>query len=420
MIWRAWLARHSSAGMLAVGAALSQAILLLSTPFITRLYAPAEYGVFGLFGMGVALLVPLSGLCLSSALAVAEDERERVALAQTGICGAVLILCVLSVLLAVAAIATNLFRETNAAAGLTWWCLAAIATVLTVAGQFVYQENLLRQDFGRATLRTLWNSISSTGSRATFGLIWPTGQMLAFGQIIGLVVAAGSLRCFNPLRVGWHVDWSLFKKYREFPLHQSWQQFVNVLSRMMPIPVLAEAFGAATAGQYSVAMLTLGVAGKVIGKAVGDAALPETVRAHRVGRGLRTLLKRRTQQLALLGTAPFILVLVAGPSLFVLIFGNDWREAGEFSRVMAPWMFVAFLNGPSLNIINVLRLQAWAARLNLGTLLLRVLGLFSGAYLLQSPMWSVFLFSTVGLLHNASLIAGAFRAAQQNSSRGVA
>jgi O-antigen/teichoic acid export membrane protein len=419
MSWRAWLAQYSSAGTLAVGAALSQMILLLSTPFLTRLYGPEEYGSFGLFGMSVAVLVPLCGMCLSSALVLAEDDRERVALAQTAICGTIFFSGSLSVLLGVVAISTSLRTGIGTASWLVWWSLAVIATVLTVAGQFAYQGDVLRQDFRSAASRMLSNAIFSTSSRAVFGLIWPSGLMLAFGQLIGLAVAAGSLRRINPTQVGWQVDWSLIKKYREFPLHQSWQQIVNVLSRMMPIPLFAVAFGVAMAGHYSVAMLALGVAGQVIGKAVGDATLPEFARAHRLGSGLRILLRRSTLQLALLGLLPFSFFFLAGPQLFVLFFGDEWREAGEFARWMAPWLFVSFLNAPSLNVINILRLQAWASRLNLVTFVARVAALFSGVYLLQSAVWGVVMFAIAGLLHNALLIAVAFRAARRDSSRSV-
>jgi O-antigen/teichoic acid export membrane protein len=419
MNWREWLARYSSAGTLAVGSALAQVILFLSTPFITRLYGPDEYGIFGLFSMTVAVLTPFCGMCLSSALALAVDERERVSLAQTGIALSVLSSGALTIVLGLLALLTDGFFEMATESWLIWWGLAATATVLSIVGQFAYQWDLLQQNFERAAIRTLAATIVSTSARIALGFVWPTGRMLAVGQALGLAVAAGTLRRFNPLRVGWCVDWSLMKRYSDFPLHQSWQQIVNVLSRMMPIPLFTTAFGAASAGQYAIAMLTLGVAGQVIGKAVGDAALPEFARSHRLGEALLPVLRRSTRQLVALGVLPFLLVVVVGPQLFGLVFGSEWREAGEFARWMAPWLFVAFLNAPSLTLIKMLRLQAWASRLNFMTLIVRGAGLFFGVYMLQSAVWGVMLFSMAGLLHNVLLIREAFRRARHHASLGA-
>jgi O-antigen/teichoic acid export membrane protein len=408
MSWRERLSGGSAAWTLALGSAFAQAILFLATPVITRLYGPEEYGLFGVFGVVVTLLTPVCGLCLSSALALAEDEAERAALAQTGIATAVLVSAALS--LPVALVATE---------WLTWWSLAVLATVLTVIGQFVYQWDLLQRDFTYAALRTVSGAIVSASSRIGLGFLWPIGNMLAVGQALGLGAAAvGGVRGFDPRKIGWRIDVSLLQKYRDFPVHQSWQQVVNVLSRMLPIPLLAAEFGAAVAGQYTLAMMALGVAGRVIGKSVGDAALPELVAARRAGGSLVPVLTRSTRQLVGWGVAPLMLVMLAGPQIFALVFGAAWREAGEFARWMAPWSFVALLNPPALGVVNVLRLQAWASRLNLMTLMLRGAGLLLGVYALQSALWGVVLFSLGGLVHNLLLILGAFLRARRAVPQG--
>ncbi len=409
MSWRDRLIGRSSAWTLALGSAFAQVILFLATPVITRLYGPEEYGLFGVFGVIVTLLTPVCGLCLSSALALAEDEAERAALAQTGIATAMIVSAALS--LPVALVATE---------WLSWWSLAVLATVLTVIGQFVYQWDLLQRDFKHAALRTVSGAIVSAASRIGLGFLWPIGNMLAVGQAMGLAVAAavGGVRRFDPRQVGWRIDISLLQKYREFPVHQSWQQVVNVLSRMMPIPLLAAEFGAAVAGQYTLAMMALGVAGRVIGKSVGDAALPELVAARRAGDSLVPVLTRSTRQLVGWGVAPLALVMLAGPQIFALVFGAAWREAGEFARWMAPWSFMALLNPPALGVVNVLRLQAWASRLNLMTLMLRGAGLLLGIYVLQSAFWGVVLFSLGGLVHNLLLIVGAFLRASRAERQG--
>jgi O-antigen/teichoic acid export membrane protein len=418
--WQDWLDQRSSAGTLAIGSVLSQGMLFFATPFLTRLYGPTEYGFFSLFGMTVALLTPLCGMCLSSALAHAADEHERISLAQTGILLAILSSIVLSVVIGSVVILTDVLAQIRSDSLPIWWVLAVSAAVLTIIGQFIYQWNLLDQRFAAAASLTFVSGLVSTTSRIALGFLWPNGVMLAVGQAFGLAAAASTVSRFNPLRTGFILDLSLLKRYREFPLHQTWQQVVNVCSRMMPIPLFTTAFGAASAGHYAVAMLTLGIAGQVIGKAIGDAALSDFVYAHRCGGGLLPVLRRSTRQLVIIGGLPFLLVFLSGPELFAFVFGSEWRDAGEFARWMAPWSFVAFLNSPSLTVINMLREQAWASRLNVMTFALRGAGLFIGVYVLQSAVWGVALFALAGLLHNVSLIVGAFYRAHQHPIRSAA
>ena len=52
---------------------LSQAILILTTPVITRLFPPEEFGLFGVFATIVSFLTVV--ICLKYELAIVVTER---------------------------------------------------------------------------------------------------------------------------------------------------------------------------------------------------------------------------------------------------------------------------------------------------------------------------------------------------------
>ncbi len=42
----------------------------------------------------------------------------------------------------------------------------------------------------------------------------------------------------------------------------------------------------------------------------------------------------------------FLGIILAGPSIFSLIFGKEWHEAGIYARILAPWIFLDFIRAP--------------------------------------------------------------------------
>jgi O-antigen/teichoic acid export membrane protein len=50
--------------------------------------------------------------------------------------------------------------------------------------------------------------------------------------------------------------------------------------------------------------------------------------------------------LVLLGAAPALLILAFAPSLCAWIFGEPWRPAGDFARILAPLYFLNFVASP--------------------------------------------------------------------------
>ncbi|MEJ7808154.1 MAG: lipopolysaccharide biosynthesis protein, partial [Telluria sp.] len=50
--------------------------------------------------------------------------------------------------------------------------------------------------------------------------------------------------------------------------------------------------------------------------------------------------------LVVLGSGPAVLIIAFAPDLCAWIFGEPWREAGEFARILAPLYFMNFVASP--------------------------------------------------------------------------
>ena len=76
--------------------------------------------------------------------------------------------------------------------------------------------------------------------------------------------------------------------------------------------------------------------------------------------------------LAVLGIVPFFLLFLYSPGLFALVFGEEWREAGEYARLLVPMFFLRFLVSPLSYVLYVAEKQSydllWQIALLVGTL----------------------------------------------------
>ncbi|MDX1531782.1 MAG: hypothetical protein R3362_09675, partial [Rhodothermales bacterium] len=83
------------------------------------------------------------------------------------------------------------------------------------------------------------------------------------------------------------------------------------------------------------------------------------VRAAETGRGerLATLTAVTFRRLAALSLFPCLVVLVAGPALFAFVFGAEWRAAGVYAQVLAPWVLLTALSVPLTGLFDVLERQ---------------------------------------------------------------
>jgi O-antigen/teichoic acid export membrane protein len=61
--------------------------------------------------------------------------------------------------------------------------------------------------------------------------------------------------------------------------------------------------------------------------------------------------------LALLALAPTLVLVLAGPWLFSLVFGAQWRLAGELGQIMAPAFGALLIAGPLHMVLTVMGYQ---------------------------------------------------------------
>jgi lipopolysaccharide exporter len=183
------------------------------------------------------------------------------------------------------------------------------------------------------------------------------------------------------------------KRYRKFPLVDSWSSFINNLSWQLPSLMLLYFFSATVVGYYSLSNRIIVLPMTLIGSAIGQVFYQRTAELRSDPEKLSKSVELVLHRLAAIGLFPAVVLGIAGPELFSIVFGSDWYEAGRYAQILSPWMFVLFISSPISNLFATLERQELALIVNVIILITRfgalVTGGLSGNIYLTLIIWSI-------------------------------
>jgi O-antigen/teichoic acid export membrane protein len=134
-------------------------------------------------------------------------------------------------------------------------------------------------------------------------------------------------------------------------------QLIDALSNQLPAYVIAWLFLESTLGQYGMAARVLSAPVALVGVAVGQWYLQYSARELSAPAERLDLLTSTWRKLAWVGLIPFAVFTVAGDGIFAGVFGEPWRQAGEFAMILAPILYMKFVSTPTSGIYYQLGLQ---------------------------------------------------------------
>lgn len=380
--------------ILAGGALAGQVITILAAPLLTRLYTPEEFGILAVYDSLLTIITVIASLRYQLAIPIAVSDEE----AANVVALSLLVVIGMGIL---TTIFVGFFRypivKTLNTPGLASYVWLLPVGLLLVGTYQVFQYWAIRTTAFSAIAHTkLAQALSMVGVQIgghTFGAL-----ALLIAQIFGQMAGITSL---SVLAVRKH--WNVFKKvrttgivlaagrYKRFPLYSTWGAVFNTAGNQLPPLLFAVLFSVSSAGFYLLAHRVLAIPLRFIGRSVADVFFPSAVDAYRQDR-LRPLVAGIHEKLAHFIMPPVVIIVLAGPDLFSLIFGAEWRLAGEFSRWMAVYIYFQFVTSPLSQLFSVLEKQAQGTFFQGVLLITQMGGLFIGA-LYGSSILSVALFS---------------------------
>jgi O-antigen/teichoic acid export membrane protein len=184
------------------------------------------------------------------------------------------------------------------------------------------------------------------------------------------------------------------KRYRKFFLFTTWAMLLNVLSWHLPALLLSGFFSASIVGYFVLGQRVIRLPLNLIGKAVSQVFYQRAALAKRSG-NLTPLVEAVFKRLVQFGLFPILTVTIVGPELFLVVFGDPWREAGVYTQILGCWMVFWFISSPLSTLFSILEEQEFDLRLNVAIFSTRLTSLVIGGYL-GSARVAVLLFALSG------------------------
>lgn len=148
--------------------------------------------------------------------------------------------------------------------------------------------------------------------------------------------------------------WILAKRYKKMPLINGPNVLVDAI-RTSGTQMLIASVATASIGFYNMAYFMLQAPIMLITGSVGQVFF-QRITVAKPGQ-MTDLVKNLWTRLLILGVPAFILIYLLSPWAFAFFLGEQWEAAGDFARVITPWIFMMLFTSPTSTVFVVAEKQ---------------------------------------------------------------
>lgn len=279
----------------------------------------------------------------------------------------------------------------------TWVYFVAPIALLGAFDQFALALGMQQKAFRRMSVLSIpinaiskvfnvgyggWISASVTGLVLTHALtsllrIWSTLQWAItkpFSLLTDQVSASALTKVWND--------------YKDYPKYIVWGNLLNMLSGQVPTLLLALYLADTTGiGWYAYAVMLLELPVRLLSAGISNVFLQES---NDHWNDNPDFVRQKTLRIfyfiIYLTAIPTILLYFFGPSLFGLLLGADWREAGLVASALSVAYMLRYISVPISSLFTVTRNESRALRFQVILLVLRTAGIIIPGVLGMSYM----------------------------------
>lgn len=383
-------------GLLVSGTAAAQIIFALSMPVATRLYSPSDFSLLALFTSIVAIVSVAACLRFDIAIPIVRSDEEAVNVLAIALAFAALVGCVMLVPVSFAPRITADFLHHPTFEPYLWLLPLGIlaASFYSALQNWMVRRKAYR---GIATNRVIQAGVAAA-IMIGFGFFdpSPTGLLLGFAVNAGagfLGLGYRFLREDGHLlqSVSWQAMKTAFSANVRFPKYSTFEALCNNASIYIPVILIGSLSPRADAGYIILAMQVMQAPLGLIGSSVAQVYLSRSPEEYYAGR-LDVFTAKMLAGLFRFGVGPLIFAGLVAPDFFEIIFGKEWRPAGDLVRWMTPWFVAQFLASPISMALHVTGNQRAALFLQAAGLVLR-----AGSVLIASVFFANLLSETYAI-----------------------
>ncbi len=404
---------RSNALAMLTGTVFAQAIPLLLSPILARLYSPDAFGLQTLvMGITTICVVPAT-LRLDLAMVLSPDDDEAKDIA------AVIFAVTLTIATMFCLVALGWGDNIAAALGhpddAFWIWILPLLTISVVLFQVLSAFASRAKRFRPVATGNVINQVGYILSALAFGVTatgWAVG--LSISKLIGQ--AAGTIgllrehgREFLSIRRHFYSAKMLFavRRYWQFLVFNTPYSLIGSLSREAPILIFSATAAVSAAGFYGMARTIVLAPTLLISNALSQVFYREAV-ALKGTTQLHDMTVTLIRVGLLVTAAPFAFCAAWGADFFNVVFGSSWREAGIFAMVLAPAAWLSTQTGWPERLFEVNGRQGVSFSVQIFADTLMIAALATVLVLTSSPLWGVVAYAVGNAVYQFAYLVSIF------------
>jgi len=386
---------------LMTGTTIAQAIPIAISPILTRIYTPEDFGVFALFLAITGVFSVVASGRYELALMLPPKEEDAINIFALGM---VIILFLtgflfLSIFLSHQYLIKILDNEEIG----YWLYFIPISFFFIGFFNLLSYYNNRQENYKSMAKATIIKSVVLAVVQLVVGFFKTGASGLISGQIISSLFA--NLQLLKNIIKDKKLLSSVSKvkimavaqRYKDFPKYQAPHAMLNTFSSYLPIYMFTPFFGLTIVGLYSLStriifapmMILAGASAKVYNQKVTQLYNDKEDAYGFTMRLLKSLVKKIV--------IPFLIIVIFAPDIFGFIFGEEWREAGVYTQILSPWLWMVFFTATIAFIPSLLNMQKKALLLEVIYTIFRIIGIGIGIWY-ESVNIALICYSIIGFL----------------------
>ena len=343
---------------LMLGTTVAQAIPIIISPILTRIYSPEEFGLLILFMSIVSILSVIVSLRYERAIIQPLDDEDAISLVVISMLVTIGVSAILTILINIFYTQIQELIGNNEISILKYW--VPFAVLITGFYNSLYEWHVRKKQFALSAKIVMSKGAVTAGGQVGLGaMMFPGG--LIFGYLMGIVIAFFLLMksfikskdflilIFNKKQLLKNV-----KKYKKMPQYSTWGALADNISLQMPTLVIATLKHVSSVGIFGLTIRVLSLPANLLSQALSSVLFQKVAELHYDDPDKIKILIIKIFLILNFIMIPFVgLIWFFGENLFAFIFGEPWREAGVMASILVFAVAIRFVVSP-LSVVLLL------------------------------------------------------------------
>jgi len=354
---------------LMTGTTIAQAIPIAISPILTRLYTPEDFGVLALFVAITSIFGSIANGRYELAIMLPKKDEDAINIFALGF---IIVSCLsLFLLMIIVLFHNNILNLLHNNSISLWLYFVPIAVFFIGLFNILNYFNNRKKQYKDLAKATIIKSIATAIVQLSLGFFKAGVAGLISGQLASSFVANITL-LKNILKDKILISKiskikmiALAKRYKNFPKFSMWGVLANSLSYHFINILISSFFSLMTLGYYSLVQRLLAMPSSLIGKSISQVFFQQATKEKQLNGNAIKIFKTTLIKLLIISIPSFGILFFIVEDLFAFVFGEEWRIAGVYAKIVIPFFCINFISSPLAISMSIFEKQKSGLYINL-------------------------------------------------------